>query len=135
MDPAGPVLVYEIDEAFAMNVVTRFDPDFSGDSDNGAEHAFEYDGKIVLRANENQPEDIDLGVTFTDICQRTDGALQGYVSLTTKSGVNNDGEEGYHILFVTVNEVQGVTPPVFTPPLKAKAVFNSKGDSSSIERK
>jgi len=133
VNPAGPGLVYDIGEAFAMNVVTRFDLDASRDSDNGAEHAIEYDDKIVLRANENQPEDIDLGVTFTDICQRTDGFLQGYVNLTTKTGVSNEGEEGYHILFVTVNEVGEVTPPVITPPIKVKAVISSRGDSSSIK--
>lgn len=133
VDPAGPVHSFEIGESFARNVATSGDAQARLDSDNGTQHAIQYNGKVVVRANENQPNDNDLGVTFTDICRKTDGKLRGYVTMRTRTGVNNSGQEGYHILFVLVNKQAQTPPGAVTPPdLKSKAVLVSRADPASI---
>ncbi len=134
VNPAGPALHFEIGEAFAHNIVTSLDPDSSVDADNGADHAIEYNGEIVLTANENQPKDADLGVTFTDVCRQANERLRGYVTITTKMGVNNDGDEGYHVLFVT-GSADKVTRPIPVPPeFRAKAVILTTADPNSMRR-
>lgn len=133
VNPAGPALHFEIGEAFAQNIVTSLDSERRADADNGVQHAIEYNDKIVLTANENQPKDTDLGVTFADVCRQETGRLRGYVTITTKMGVNNDGDEGYHVLFVT-GRADEVTRPVPVPPeLKATAVIRTTADPSSIK--
>lgn len=47
--PAEPPLTFDIHEFWAKNVVTSEDPEARADSDNGKEHAIEYNGRIVLR--------------------------------------------------------------------------------------
>jgi len=131
VDPAGPAMRYDIGEAFARNVVTSGDLQVRLDADDGVAHAIEYNGKIVVRANENQPNDLDLGVTFTDVCRRNNGSLQGYVALNTKTGVNNSGGEGYHVLFVLAKNEAEVTPPISVPASAIETVV-TKGDPSSI---
>ncbi len=130
--PGGPVVEFGIGEAFARNVVTSLDSGARADADDAAAHAIQYNGQIVLRANENQPNDADLGVTFTDVCRRTDATLQGYVAVTTKTGVNNDGQEGYHVLYVTRQEVGRTVPPVVAPEAASEFILRTVGDPSSL---
>lgn len=130
--PGGPVVEFGIGEAFARNVVTRDDAQARLDADDGAGHAIQYDGQIVLRATENQPQDTDLGVTFTDVCRRTDNALQGFVAVTTKTGVNNDGKEGYHVLFVTRKSVDQTLPPVVVADVATAVLLRTTGDPTSL---
>jgi hypothetical protein len=130
--PLGPVVEFGIGEAFARNVVTGDDAEASKDADDATVHAIQYDGQIVLRAIENQPRDVDLGVTFTDVCRRANNTLQGYVAITTKTGINNDGEEGYHILYVTKKEVGGILPPVVLPERETQVLLRTTADPSSV---
>lgn len=130
--PLGPVVEFGIGEAFARNVVTGDDAEARKDADDATGHAIQYDGQIVLRAMENQPRDVDLGVTFTDVCRRANNTLQGYVAIITKTGVNNDGEEGYHILYVTKKEVGGILPPVVLPEVATQVLLRTTGDHSSM---
>ena len=130
--PLGGVVEFGIGEAFARNVVTGEDAEASRDADDSTGHAIEYNGKIVLRAIENQPRDVDLGVTFTDVCRRAGNALQGYVTITTKTGVNNDGEEGYHVLYVTRKAVDQTLPPVVTPEIATTIMLRTTGDPASL---
>jgi hypothetical protein len=82
-------------------VVTSQDADARRDADNGRSHALEFNGRVVVRVEEEQPNDDDLGVTFTDICLAPDGKLRGFVSIRSKIGGNDDrDEEGFHVLYV-----------------------------------
>lgn len=132
VNPGGPVLEFQIGEGFARNVVTSLDAEASRDADDSTGHAIEFNGTVVLRANEIQPNDNDLGVTFTDVCRRSDGKLRGFVTLVTKFGVDNEGKEGYHILFAHAKEVGQVTPPVTTPETKADVIVLTRGDPDSM---
>lgn len=132
VNPAGPVLRFEIGEAFAQHIVTKEDADSMLDADNGVQHAISYNGDIVLRANENQPNDTDIGVTFTEVCRLPNDNLRGYVTLTTEVGVNTDGKEGYHVLFVT-GGADEVRPPVRFPELTTKAVVLTSAEPDSMK--
>jgi hypothetical protein len=101
VDPAGEAVNFSIVELFKRFVVTSQDANARRDADDGKSHALEYNGKVVVRVQEDQPNDDDLGVTFTNICLRPDGKLQGFVSIRSKIGGDDDkDEEGFHILYV-----------------------------------
>ena len=132
VNPAGSVLRYEIGEAFAQNVVTKKDADSMEDADNGMQHALVYNGDLVLRANENQERDTDIGVTFTDICRQPGDTLRGFVSLSTRVGVTNDGQEGYHVLFVT-GHTEEVRPPVRIPEVATDVIVLTQAKEDSMK--
>lgn len=101
MDPAGELVTFTIVELFKRFVVTSQDPSARADADNGTSHALEYNGRILVRVQEDQPNDDDLGVSFTNLCLQPNGKLRGFVSIRTKIGGNDDrDEEGFHILYV-----------------------------------
>lgn len=130
--PAGGAVRYEIGEAFARHVVTGSDAKASADDDDGVAHAIQYNGRIVVTATEGQPKDADVGVRFTDLCRRTNGTLQGYVTLTTKTGIDADGKEGYHVLFVLARKEGDLIPPVHVPAGFDLRAVSANGDPSSI---
>ena len=92
---------YELRNLASRNVVTWNDPVVAQDADDGKEHAIEYDGKVVLNANELQTTDDDVGVQFTDLCRdAANTRLQGYLRVMTKVGRGSQGDEGYQVLRV-----------------------------------
>ncbi len=102
VDPAGEVVTFSIDEIFNRFVMTRNDPAAMADADDGAIHDLQFGGRVVVSVHEDQPNDDDLGVTFTGLCLRPDGKLQGFVTIRSQVGGNDDiDEEGFHVLFVT----------------------------------
>ncbi len=109
VETAGEPLVLDIYRLAGFNVVTGSDPDASEDADDGAQHALEYNGLIVLRVNEMQADDADLGVTFAEVCRDAgDSRLRGYVAVTAKVGEDDRGKEGYLVL--RVDEQGGAAP-------------------------
>ncbi|MFZ2898887.1 MAG: hypothetical protein WA004_09710 [Saprospiraceae bacterium] len=105
VDPDGPPVHFEIVEIFNRFVVTSKNYQAYRDADDGKEHALVYKGKELVKVKETQPNDNDLGVTFSGVCKRPDGKLQGFVSLRSQIGGNDDiDEEGFHILYVVRKE-------------------------------
>ncbi len=99
---AGEVMQFSIHELFKRFVMTRNDPAAMADADPGTTHDLQLGDRVVVSVREEQPEDDDLGVTFTDLCLRPDGRLQGFVTIRSKVGRSDDvDEEGFHVLFVT----------------------------------
>lgn len=100
-DPNGPLIVFSINEIFKRFVVTKWNLAASRDADDGTRHNLELNGKILVRVEEDQSKDTDLGVTFTGLCLRPDGKLQGFVSIKSEVGGDDDrDEEGFHVLYV-----------------------------------
>ena len=99
-----------INEAFSRNVVTAEDVNARQDSDDGTEHALEYNGNIVVNVREMQPQNDDIGVQFVDICRRSNGSLQGYVALKSKIGRGDRGQEGYHVLYAHIARQNWLVP-------------------------
>lgn len=113
VDPNGPPVHFEIVEIFNRSVVTSQDPTARPDADNGTEHALEYNGKVLVTVKETQPNDDDLGVTFTGVCKRPNGKLQGFVSIRSAVGGNDDkDEEGFHVLYVVRRQAQANFPGI-----------------------
>jgi hypothetical protein len=99
-DPAGPLVVFSVNEMFSRFVKTSQDVDARRDADDGTAHNLVFSGQTLVSVTEDQPKDNDLGVTFTNICLRPDGKLQGFVSIRSQVGGNDDiDEEGFHILY------------------------------------
>jgi hypothetical protein len=98
---SGVLYTYELRNLASRNVVTWNDPVIAQDADDGKEHAIEYDGKVVLNANELQATDDDVGVQFVDLCRdAANTRLQGYLRVMTKVGKGSQGDEGYQVLRV-----------------------------------
>jgi hypothetical protein len=117
VDPAGEAVTFTIVELFKRFVVTSEDASARFDADNGKSHALEFNGRIVVRVQEDQPNDNDLGVRFTNLCLQPNGKLRGFVSIRTMIGGDDDrDEEGFHILYVFRS--RGDTRP--SEPLKAR---------------
>lgn len=95
--------------------MTRFDAAARADADDGVTHRLVLDGRAVVSVTEDQPNDTDLGVTFTSLCLRRDGKLQGFVTIRSQVGGNDDlDEEGFHVLYVA----RGLrTRPFAQPPI------------------
>ena len=108
VDPGTEVANFYIVELFKRFVVTKSDPNARRDADDGVTHALQYNGRIVVNVEETQPNDDDLGVTFTNLCLGADGKLRGFVSIRSKIGGNDDkDEEGFHILYVARSRTTG----------------------------
>lgn len=102
VDPQREAANFFIFELFNRFVVTSQDGNARQDADDGKSHALEINGRVVVRVEEEQPNDDDLGVTFTNLCLGADGKLRGFVSIRSKIGGNDDrDEEGFHIFYVT----------------------------------
>jgi hypothetical protein len=111
-------LRFEIDELDQRHVVTKNDPAARRDSDDGKNHAIQFNGKIVLEVNELQPLDNNIGVRFVEVTRTGSGlnqSLQGYIALTTKVGVDDRGREGYHVIRVR-SRIVPIPPPVVSAP-------------------
>ncbi|MDQ3666555.1 MAG: hypothetical protein M3410_08250 [Acidobacteriota bacterium] len=118
-------------------VVTSQDADARLDADDGTSHALELNGKVVVRIQEGQPIDDDLGVTFTNLCLGTDGKLRGFVSIRSTIGGNDDlDEEAFHILYA-IRSVRKTRPDVVSPDIGNLPVLlgtaKEKGGSLATE--
>jgi hypothetical protein len=102
LNPTGPPLTFRIRHLESLRVQERW-----GDATPGAEHALEYNGRVVLRVEELLPNEGHLGVQFGSVCRNAaDTRLQGYIVLTATVGIGDRGGEGYQTLRVEV-----VRPP------------------------
>lgn len=101
VNPATETMNFFVEELFSRFVITSGDTNAKRDADDGASHGLEYNGRVVVRVEETQPNDDDLGVTFTNLCLNPDGKLRGFVTIRSKIGGDDDkDEEGFHILYV-----------------------------------
>ena len=92
--------LFTIEETHARHVVTAKSAEFREDSDDGTEHNFEFDGTLIARVTETQPDD-HVGVRFVQVCRRqSDNRILGYVSLRSQVGEDDRGKEGYLVLRV-----------------------------------
>lgn len=115
VDPTREVANFFIREHSQRWVVTSEDGNASADADDGTSHGLEVNNRVVVRVEEQQLNDDDLGVTFTNLCMGSDGKLRGFVSIRSKVGGNDDrDEEGFHILYVTRSLTSG-RPDVTNP--------------------
>ncbi len=106
LSPAERPYIFFVNEQTRRNVVTNEDPIAGQDSDDGWEHALEYNGKVVLKVNERQSDDQDVGVRFGEVCRNAENnRLQGYLVLTSKVGKGDRGNEGYQVLNVIGQEI------------------------------
>jgi hypothetical protein len=139
LDPLESIPTFIITEPgqWIRNVVTG---DFAAarrDSDYGTEHAIEYNGDIVLRADEAQLDDDRIGVQFVDICRDSANTrLQGYVQLTSVVGVDDTGGEGYHVIDVLRYELDAPEddPPFIQPTAPEVTVLTGKTDRQTLRR-
>lgn len=135
VNPANEVVTFSINEIFKRNVVTGADAAASSDADDGTTHVLEFEGREVVRVSEEQSEDNDLGVTFTNLCQLANGRLRGFVTLKSKIGGNDDrDEEGFHILYVT-RSINATGPARPRPPvadLLYPATLRVRGNEGSL---
>jgi hypothetical protein len=132
LNPAHPPLTYDVLEVFNRKVITSENPEAKEDADDGTEHAIEYDGKIVLKVRELQPNDEDIGVRFTGICRNADNTrLQGFITITSMIGRGDRGDEGYHVLLVASGQEE--LPSLELPELPI-AIIVSDIDSESLQR-
>jgi hypothetical protein len=136
----GPLNI-TINEAFSRNVVTAEDLNAHQDSDDGTEHAFEYNGNIVVQVREMQPQNNDVGVRFVDVCRRSNGSLQGYVALTSKVGRGDRGQEGYHVLYAHIARQSRLLPDVQVSELlesslrrSSRGTVRAEGEEDSLRR-
>lgn len=119
----------DIEELKAHNVVTNTVPN-SGDSDDNRFHRLRFKSsksqsvetpgapsRVLVSVNENFSNDSNLGVSFQEISKRADGSIIGYTRLTTAFGREGDGNEGYHMLRITVKSprVLATNTSVFEP--------------------
>jgi len=117
VNPATEVVSFHIEELFQRFVVTSKDAQARVDADNGTVHGLEINGKVVVQVEEGQPNDDDLGVTFTNLCMGGDGKLRGFVSIRSVIGGNDDrDEEGFHILYAT-RTLRKTRPDVVRPDI------------------
>lgn len=119
VNPSTEVVSFSINELFKRFVVTSQDDEAKKDADDGTSHALEINGKVVVKVDETQPNDDDLGVTFSNLCMRPDGKLQGFVTIRSMVGGNDDkDEEGFHILYLT-RTISSTRPVIHPPKLEA----------------
>lgn len=100
LNPNRDGLAFRIfDRAAQRNVVTNQYPDARQDADDGRNHGIIYDGRAVIAVLEQQQNDSDVGVTFSDVCRSEDNSrVQGYIALTAMVGSGSRGDEGYMVL-------------------------------------
>ena len=139
LDPLETIPTYIITEpgSWIRNVVTSDFATARRDSDYGAQHAIEYNGDIVLRADEAQLEDDRIGVQFVDICRDpANTRLQGYVQLTSVVGVDDTGGEGYHVIDVLRYDLDAPEddPPFTQPTAPEVTVLTGKTDRQTLRR-
>lgn len=100
------------------NITTGSNAALSADATTGTQHTLAFNGAARLTVVEHQP-DANLGVVFDentslagvhDVCRRSDGTLQGYVTLKSQFGVNDRGGEGYHELVLRRSTSAGDSP-------------------------
>jgi hypothetical protein len=73
----------------------------TGDADDGTEHQLVYNGKALLTIREVGYPDGNVQVYFEDVCRTPENdRLIGYVTLTSKVGFGDRGDEGWHLLRV-----------------------------------
>jgi hypothetical protein len=100
-------LIINIEELKAKDVVTTSIEGF-GDSDNGKNHLLKLNGgffnfnRTIVEVNENIPLPINLGIKFVDVCKKPSGGILGFVQISTAFGNGINGDEGYHILKLTI---------------------------------
>jgi len=110
-------LVVNIEQLRIKNVVTA-NFDIGGDSDDGQNHQLMFKtstkvidaatrgtqpSSILVAVNENIPNPADLGIQFVDLHKKADGTIIGYIQIFTAYGKGISGQEGYHILKVTLD--------------------------------
>lgn len=107
-------LVVNIEELKVRNVVTPSVKN-SGDSDDGSNHILRFNqvrpqldpvikpSNILVEVNENISNTANLGIRFVDICKKSNGNIIGYIQIFTAYGKNISGQEGYHVLKVTLD--------------------------------
>ena len=102
-----------VDDVEAHRILTRYNGAASLDGDDGAMHALQYNGNIVMQVAELEAPSDRIGVRFADVCRlSTDGGelLIGYVALQTVIGDHDRGDggdsrdEGYYVMKITVDE-------------------------------
>lgn len=132
VDPRQDTVNFFISEVASRFVMTAADASARQDADDGVSHALEVNGKVVVRVQEDQPDD-HLGVTFTNLCLGTDGKLRGFVTIKSKIGRDDDrDEEGYQVLRVsrTVATRPDVAPPKHDFPVM---LFDEEEVGGSLE--
>lgn len=119
-------LVVNIEVLKARHIVTHTLSN-AGDSDNGKNHILKFKrnfpeiasatlpSNILVEVNETQPLGTDIGVQFVEICRKPNGHIIGYIQLYTAFGAGISGQEGYHVLKVTLNH-----PTKKVPDIKAE---------------
>jgi hypothetical protein len=143
INPANELLTFYIGEfdEWKRNVVTSEYSEAFQDADDGKEHAIEYDGQVVLRAIETQENDDDIGVRFEVWRNLANTRLRGYVKITSMVGVNDDGGEGYQVIWVQAYRQTAPESPVKQLPdslriapssPKAKVLVMGQGLAQSL---
>lgn len=107
-----------------VNVITQND---------GLDHTFSYDGKVVLTVEEPRSGD-NLAVNFVEVCRTSQNWVQGYVSLKGTLGtddknssmVKKQGRGGYLVL--------RVDPPSSPPSIQAPAPIAVSSTKRAQER-
>lgn len=108
LNPAAAPLTFRISRLESLRVHERW-----GDATPGAEHALEYNGRVVLRVEELLPNEGHLGVMFGSICRNAaNNRLQGYIVLTATVGTGDRGGEGYQTLRVVAGRRPFIRPEV-----------------------
>lgn len=71
---------------------------------------------VLVEVREEVPLHPLMGVQFSNICRKPNGNIIGYVDVTTAYGEGTDGQEGFHVLKITVEHPRNkVQPPVKNP--------------------
>jgi len=104
-------LIVNIEELKTRHIVTHTIDGF-GDSDDGNNHILKiksatpqriFTNDIAVEVNEQLSLSLNLGVKFVDICKKSNGNIIGYIQLSSAYGKGINGEEGYHLLKITIN--------------------------------
>ncbi len=96
-----------LSELLGRHIVTSSHSE-SADSDDGTQHVLEINGRKVIIVDELQGNDEDIGVQFVEIRKRANGAVQGYVQVSTVVGRNDVSDKGgYHLITAEVTPSAG----------------------------
>jgi len=104
------------------------------DMDDGFDHRLVVDGREILRATEVADEK-DTAVRVAGLCRTEDGAIRGFLEVTTWVGVDKpDDKSGFHFLAVIRNG--GVPRPRRDRPIPSRpAVVEGANRDVAKERK
>lgn len=103
LNPNNERVEFNVGQSFSRHVRTDefFTNTFSDDPARNR-HMITYDGNRIVEAVELQPSDRDLKIGYVSVCRNAQNTrLQGRLRIGSAVSRSSDGEEGYHIVFVT----------------------------------